>query len=246
MAVELESAPSKAYSTEYYVARQGAMFRAEVRHLLTACDLRPGARLLEVGCGGGSLLRSCMASTKAGMAAGIDMNAAGISIARRLAGGAALALADAERLPFAGGSFDAVVAQHVIEHFEEPDEVLREWKRVLAPGGVVAVATPNALYPDPAIFEDSTHRQIFTLTSLRRLFERNGFLVERCYSLMPFLGNRRLTEKLARLTLQPLPGTRFLPHFRTRGLTLILKARKDTATHEKPPATHEKEHYLAC
>ena len=226
MTVELMSARSEAYSTEYYVAREGTAFRAEVSHLLACCDLKPGGQLLEIGCGGGGLLRSCIASARARVAAGVDVNAAAIPIAHHRARGAALALADAARLPFAGGSFDIVIAQHVIEHLQRPDDVLREWKRVLAPEGVVAVATPNALYPDPAIFEDPTHHRIYSLAGLRTLFEANGFSVERCYSLMPFLGNRRLTQRLAHLTSQSLLGIRFMPYFRTRGATLILRARK--------------------
>ena len=117
MAVELRSAPTEGYLREYYLQRNNVMFQAEVRHLVAACQVRPGARLLEIGCGGGGLLRCCAASKKAVMVAGIDMNVTGISLAGRIAPNAALAIADAARLPFASDSFDAVVAQHVIEHF---------------------------------------------------------------------------------------------------------------------------------
>jgi len=226
MAVELRSAPTEGYSREYYLRRNNVMFQAEVRHLLTACQIGPGARLLEIGCGGGGLLRCCAASKKAVMVAGIDMNVTGISLAGRIAPNAALAIADAARLPFASGSFDAVVAQHVIEHFERADDVLREWRRVLAPGGRIAVATPTALYPDPALFDDATHQQIYTLAGLRALFERNGLRVERAYSLMPFLASRRIAWRLARVSMRSLLAMRFLPHFRERGLTLILAAGK--------------------
>jgi SAM-dependent methyltransferase len=226
MAIEQRGAQQKSYPAEYYAAREGVMFRAEVKRLLAACALTPGARLLEVGCGGGGLLRSCVAPKRPVAAVGIDMNATAVSIARDRVEGAALALADAARLPFDDGSFDAVVAQHVIEHFERPDDVLREWRRVLVPQGIVAVATPNALYPDPVTFDDPTHYRIYSPASLRALFEEGGFCVEHCYSLMPFLGNRRLTWKLARLTLLPVPGIRHWPHFRTHGLTLVLSAKK--------------------
>ena len=164
------------------------------------------------------------------MAVGVDMNAKAVSLARSLAPGALLTLADAARLPFVSGSFDTVVAQHVIEHFERADGVLREWKRVLAPSGRIVVATPNALYPDPALFDDPTHREIYTLAGLKALFERNGFKVERAYSLMPFLGSRRLTWRLARVSMRWLAATRFLPGLSGRGLTLILSAKKREST----------------
>ena len=226
MAVNLKVAPAAGYSREYYAARDNAMFRAEVRHLLSACRLSGRERVLEVGCGGGGFLRACAPSPKAGLTVGLDSNNAGMALARRCAPDAALAVGDATRLPFADGSFDAIVAQHVIEHFDRPDELLREWGRVLADGGRIAVATPNVRYPDPALFDDPSHRHIYSREELRALFQRNGFRVEQAYSLMPFLGSRRLTWRMARLSLRSLLALRHLPYVSERGLTLILQARK--------------------
>jgi 2-polyprenyl-3-methyl-5-hydroxy-6-metoxy-1,4-benzoquinol methylase len=228
MAVELKTASQEGYSREYYLQRDNTMFRGEVRHLLTSCHLKTGARVLEVGCGGGDLLRCC-SSIPTVTTVGIDVNVQGMGLARHLAPQSALALADAACLPFADGLFDAVIAQHVIEHFDCPDAVLREWQRVLAPGGRIAVATPNAYYPDTELFDDPTHCHVYTLPSLVTLFDRNGFRVERAYSLMPYLGSRRLTWRLARLSMRSLLALRFLPGFSEVGLTLILQARKEEA-----------------
>ena len=64
------------------------------------------------------------------------------------------------------------------------------------------------------------------MTGLKEIFQRNGFHVERCRTLMPFLGNRRLTWKLAYSFPSLLLGLGLLPYFRDRGLTLFLLARK--------------------
>jgi 2-polyprenyl-3-methyl-5-hydroxy-6-metoxy-1,4-benzoquinol methylase len=48
-----------------------------------------------------------------------------------------------ERLPVAEGTYDLVVAAEVIEHLENPRFLAREWFRILRPGGVVLVSTPN-------------------------------------------------------------------------------------------------------
>ncbi len=53
--------------------------------------------------------------------------------------------ADAERLPFADDSFDAVTCQTVLIHIENPLDALREIKRVLKPGGILICAEPNNL-----------------------------------------------------------------------------------------------------
>ena len=50
---------------------------------------------------------------------------------------------DADRLPFADDQFDAVFAGEIIEHMPDVAVTLAEWRRVLKPGGVVIVTTPN-------------------------------------------------------------------------------------------------------
>ncbi len=53
--------------------------------------------------------------------------------------------ADAESLPFADDSFDAVTCQTVLIHLENPLDALREMKRVLKPDGILICAEPNNL-----------------------------------------------------------------------------------------------------
>lgn len=90
---------------------------------------------------------------------------------------------DVTALPFADGSFDRVVASQVLEHLEDPVAALREWARVLAPGGVLLVAVPDARKKDVwlgahlATLRASgndpleEHRQDFTPAALRTACE---------------------------------------------------------------------------
>ncbi len=50
--------------------------------------------------------------------------------------------ADLARLPLRDGGLEAIWASHCLEHFENPLAVLREWRRTLRPGGLLAVAVP--------------------------------------------------------------------------------------------------------
>ena len=102
-------------------------------------------RVLDLGCGGGlvaeGLAREGFAVT------GIDASLSSLSAARDHA----MALHDAQhyaggdalRLPFAGGAFDDVVFADVIEHVGDPDRLLAEAARVMAPGGLFLFDTPN-------------------------------------------------------------------------------------------------------
>lgn len=62
-------------------------------------------------------------------------------------------VADARRLPFPPATFDLVYASHVIEHvpWYETDDLVREWARVLKPGGALEVWTVNALFVAEAL-----------------------------------------------------------------------------------------------
>jgi ubiquinone/menaquinone biosynthesis C-methylase UbiE len=205
------------YAGDYYRARLACPgFRREVEHALRLLDLRPGDRLLEVGCGAGALLAA--ASQYCPEVVGLEVNRGALRMAERAG---EVVCADAEHLPFADGAFDAMVAQHLIEHFAAPEPLLREWRRVLLPGGRLVLLTPNARYPDPALFFDPDHRLIFSRGHLRQVLREAGFRVARDYTLFPFLGSRRLGRVARRLL-----WLRRLPWFSERGATIFVRARR--------------------
>lgn len=182
------------------------------------------ATVLEIGCGSGELLRRLAPGSK--LAIGIDLSGEGLSLARarmvayRLSS-SRLLKARAESLPFADGSFDAVVSQHLLEHIHAPIEALREWRRVLRPGGVVALVTPNALYPDPALFYDPSHADLFTPDTLRSVLESAGFNVVHLSTLFPYLGRGRIARALS---IRVAPIACRLRSFDSSGRSLIAAA----------------------
>jgi SAM-dependent methyltransferase len=126
-------------------ARARAVYGAEDVHdwarraVLEALALGPGDRLLDIGCGGGLLLRDAMRS--GAIATGIDHSPALAAVARERATGAAVVVGSADALPFPNRAFTAVSMVMVFFFFAEPLPILRECRRVLAPGGRVAIYT---------------------------------------------------------------------------------------------------------
>jgi SAM-dependent methyltransferase len=94
---------------------------------------RARGRVLDVACGTGY-------GTAILGAVGADVSLAAVRRTRR-AGAVALA-ADARRLPF-GRAFDTVVSFETIEHVADPERFVAECARVLRPGGLFIVSTPN-------------------------------------------------------------------------------------------------------
>lgn len=93
--------------------------------------------LLEVGAGTGELWRRVGAGDR--RLTLTDFSPAMCALLRTVPG-AAVRRCDAAALPFAGGVFDAVVANHMLYHLDDPDVAIREFRRVLRPGGRLVVA----------------------------------------------------------------------------------------------------------
>jgi SAM-dependent methyltransferase len=134
--------------------------------------LRPGQRLLDVGCGPGTITADLARRVAPGDVVGIDASTDVIAQARRLTvetGNVRFETGDVYALPFPDGSFDVVHAHQVLQHLSDPVAALAEMGRVARPGGLVAVRDSDyaafAWAPgDPlldrwlALYHDVTHR----------------------------------------------------------------------------------------
>lgn len=185
------------YPDEYY-GEPGTKFRGLIERLVRLVgtrhigflsrSLRPGARVLDVGCGRGVILGALAdrgfevhgVEQSAEAARGVDPRAK-IRIAPHLA--------DAG---FDAGSFDEIVIWHVLEHVVDPRATLVEAHRILRPGGRLIVAVPNfssaqARWSGAAWFHLDLPRHLFhfPVSALRELVRSCGFEIrsEHHYSL---------------------------------------------------------------
>jgi SAM-dependent methyltransferase len=101
-------------------------------------------QVLDVGCGDG--LTTGPAVQAAGLEyLGADVSETGVASARAN-GLEALLIEGADRLPLANGSVAAITCIEVLEHLFAPQDAIREFYRVLEPGGVLLATTPNVSY----------------------------------------------------------------------------------------------------
>jgi SAM-dependent methyltransferase len=142
----------------------------DLAHWLESLD--PARHALDLGCGDGAL----SGSVRADRLTLADVSALALSRARaRLSAAEVVELDPDAPLPFADGEFDLVVFTETLEHVRDLQLLLSEVRRVLEPGGRLAVTTPAhrrlIAAPDPL----SPHLRFLTKRSLRELLERMGF-----------------------------------------------------------------------
>ncbi|MCC6628879.1 MAG: methyltransferase domain-containing protein [Chloroflexi bacterium] len=120
--------------------RQSPSAQAKLAHLLNQLALAPGERVLDLGCGGGSLARlAAPLVAPDGMIIGVDPSPAAVALACRLtpdpSGHVRFEAGDGHALRFADGHFDAAACVSVLAFCDDPARVLGEVRRVLRPGG---------------------------------------------------------------------------------------------------------------
>lgn len=144
------------------------MTRRRVEAVVGLLEGAPPGKVLDVGCGWG--LTPAVLARLGFRALGIDLLDDGFRAARRLREANdvefGLVRGDAARLPFRDGAFKAATAVEILEHVYEPDResVCAELHRVLAPGGLLALSTPNY-----ASFVEFAKRVILKVKFLKRL-----------------------------------------------------------------------------
>ena len=122
--------------------RQAAWTRALRAYLFPRAGVTEAARVLEVGCGTGAILAELPGRIP--LVAGLDVNAAHLSLARDNAPRARLTRGDALALPYADSAFEVTLCHFLLLWAAAPLQVLREMRRVTRPGGaVLALAEPD-------------------------------------------------------------------------------------------------------
>jgi ubiquinone/menaquinone biosynthesis C-methylase UbiE len=146
-------------TVEVYSQRANRAFEAELATRTAARDaafllphLRPGMRVLDVGCGPGSITLGLAAAVAPGEVIGIDIQAGLVEHARaraRHVPAVRFEVSDVYALPYPDGAFDAVFANGVLMHLRDPLRALAELRRVLTPDGIAGIRDPDfgaALY----------------------------------------------------------------------------------------------------
>jgi ubiquinone/menaquinone biosynthesis C-methylase UbiE len=158
---------------------------------------RPGARILDCGCGTGSNLEMLKPY---GHAAGFDLTRIGTEFAK--SHGHKVAQASISDIPFRSGTFDLVTSFDVFQVLPDAVEqsAIVEMSRVLKPGGwlLLHVAALEMLHGKHSVLSEEQRR--YTRSSLRKLVEGAGFRIERLtydhFSLLPIMLPVRMWHRM--------------------------------------------------
>ena len=204
--------------------RKARKISAVLLHFLGRTDFQ-GLTVADVGCSAGYIADSI--AQQGGRTIGIDIDVPGLAGAQaRFGSQVSFLCADGEQLPLPDGSVDVVVFNHIYEHVVDPEAVLADVRRVLAPHGVVYLGLGNRLgimephyrlpflsYLPPALADryvrafhraDSYYERFRTRAGLRRLV--SGFASVWDYSLPVLVEPERFhAEDLVPASLRGLP-----------------------------------------
>jgi SAM-dependent methyltransferase len=146
-------------------------------------------RILEVGCAGGRLGHELKRQDSGRYVAGVERDPDAARAARRRLDEVFELDVEAGVPPVERGFFDCILFGDVLEHLVDPEDVLRRYRELLAPDGLVLASIPNVQHfsvvksllrgdfmYQPAGLLDATHLRFFTFTSFAKLMLDAGFL----------------------------------------------------------------------
>jgi ubiquinone/menaquinone biosynthesis C-methylase UbiE len=181
---------AKQWGTALVRPRPWYMNGLKLRYLLDDLSGVKG-RVLDVGCGGGSVAKAVKRARPDLEVFGCDLSGSALKIAQANPESVDFRLATAERLPFRDGELDYVWIFDVLEHVDDPEAVLLEVARVLKPGGGFHIVLPLEGQPRTlyqlvgcgarwtAKKRHGGHIQIFSAARFRDMASACGFRVVR-------------------------------------------------------------------
>jgi SAM-dependent methyltransferase len=173
----------------------------------------PGYRMLEIGCGNGSVLSAAQKVCQHGITFGTDLFLDGLKFATQRTS-SPLVVSDIQSAPF-GRAFHLLGLFDVLEHLDDDVAALRTASRVLAPGGSVLLTVPAHQYLWSYSDVAAHHRRRYSAASLRGMLERAGLEVEfMSYFMLGTIPAIWLKRKLLRRKAGSTPEQDFLAELR--------------------------------
>ena len=182
-----------AYSAGYTVKAATKLQRARRRVRRLAREYAARGRWLDVGCSAGFVVKAAL---EVGFDAhGVDIEAAAIDYGRQSLGLSHLACGVLDEQRYPDAHFNIITVYDVIEHVPDLNAFVRELARLLAPGGVIEIGTPDiGHWRVPRRLQDwhelkpSEHLYYFDRATLSQLLARHGLKVVRVrFALKPGL-----------------------------------------------------------
>ena len=137
-------------SADAYLRFMGRYSEPLAARFADLAGIRPGQRVLDVGCGPGALAAELVSRVGAGAVSAVEPSASFVAAARDRLPGVDIRRSPAEQLPFGDGVFDAAMAQLVVHFMTDPVAGLREMGRVTRPGARVRPPARQARIRHPA------------------------------------------------------------------------------------------------
>ena len=169
----------KAYNSDWCVQKFWQRRRTDtIKKMLVASD---GDTILDIGCGSGVQLRA-LETAKPNLLIGTDLNRNALIYAKnKNIPQSEFIIADAQNLPFKSETVNRIICAEIIEHLNEPGQMISETQRVLKNGGSIVITTPNehSIWGLYEFFWDAfgrgrnygeTHLKFFSVRDLENFF----------------------------------------------------------------------------
>jgi|GEM_PF-1698476 len=160
------------YNIQYYKQYEAGFTtpnRVDHDRIIQLCQFAENDKVLEIGCGYGTLLKRIPCHYKKGL----ECNTYAVELCRKLGLNVELQ-SEGEGVKENDTSYDYVILNEVIEHIVNPSKVIHECRRILKPNGKLVLTTPAKNFFIRNL--DPTHVSEMTVKECRRLIEKAGFV----------------------------------------------------------------------
>ncbi len=146
-----------------------------VRKLLKSTGVQPGCRILDLGCGTGTMFGFL---SEWGDVTGMEYSQEAAGLAGNL-GTAAVIRATTGAIPFKPGSFNMAALFDCLEHMENDEQVMKDVGNILTRGGIAVITVPALSFLKSRRDEQLGHLRRYSVGRLRNLLSSSGFTVEK-------------------------------------------------------------------